>query len=182
MYECLHDLRSSVFLYLDELSRVFFLKDNMCGKKVWWLSAFYSFCIQSFVRKALIELEEGILTSPYPAGRDYLRLPVRLFAAASGSFDPLGDTPGNPARDEPSIDDYQKAKVAVGHSHWLGGGIKGPGDYLKRLFEDSGKPLEPTPATDNLRDFTGRRQPGGRAEESSDLGMSVDIPLDIWMD
>jgi hypothetical protein len=46
---------------LGELSRVFFLKENMREKTTWWLSAFYSFCIQSFVRKALIEVEKVII-------------------------------------------------------------------------------------------------------------------------
>ncbi|KUJ23554.1 uncharacterized protein LY89DRAFT_663965 [Mollisia scopiformis] len=43
-------------LYNKELSRVFFQRENLRNRRPWWLSAFYSFCIQSYVRRALIKL------------------------------------------------------------------------------------------------------------------------------
>jgi len=134
-YECLTDLISNVSLYLDELSRVFFLKENMRGKTTWWLSVFYSFCIQSFVRNTLIELEKVIIWPSF-AIREYLRLPIRLFIASSGSYDPLCEVPTSTSDGEPRSNDYREVQLAVGQSKWSSEGINGSGDYLQRLFED----------------------------------------------
>lgn len=53
-------------LYLQELSRVFFKKENGKCRHPWWLSAFYSFCIQSYVRRALVELAKDIQDTEGP--------------------------------------------------------------------------------------------------------------------
>jgi hypothetical protein len=135
----------NISLYLDELSRVFFKKENMRSKTTWWLSAFYSFCIQSFVRKALLDLEKDSLVFETLAGRDYLRHPVHLFIAISSTDDPLvrpmpcgpgGKLKTTTTIEEPNLDDYQEARLAVCQSTWLADGIIGSYDYLGRLFED----------------------------------------------
>lgn len=54
-----------------------------------------SFCIQSVVRKALIQLWTSDESLPIPEDiclnsiDQYLHLPVRLFVASSGSYNPL---------------------------------------------------------------------------------------------
>jgi hypothetical protein len=83
----------NITLYLDELSRVFFkTKETLYDKGPWWLSTFYRFCIQSFVRTTLMELM-GVSSATKErsiAASQYLYLPIRLFIATSSSFrDPL---------------------------------------------------------------------------------------------
>jgi hypothetical protein len=85
---CIAHLTSALTFYLDELSRVFF-KKNMRNKS-WWLSAFYSLCIQSKVRRCLIELITAEPRSKETLGaKQYLQLAVRLFVGSSGVYDPL---------------------------------------------------------------------------------------------
>jgi hypothetical protein len=112
----------------------------MREKTTWWLSAFYSFCIQSFVRKALIELGKVIILPSF-ASRDYLKLPVRLFIASSGSYDPLCEVPTSTSDGETHSNDYREVQLAVSQSKWSSEGIDGSGDYLKRLFEDNGETM-----------------------------------------
>ncbi|KAE8442727.1 hypothetical protein EG329_002918 [Mollisiaceae sp. DMI_Dod_QoI] len=56
--ECIDNLNMHLSIFSQELSRVFFKKDNLRSKRPWWLSAFYSFCIQSVVRRALLKLTQ----------------------------------------------------------------------------------------------------------------------------
>jgi hypothetical protein len=53
-------LKEHLSLYTQELSRVFFHKESVRLRQSWWLSAFYSFCIQSYVRRALVELTKDM--------------------------------------------------------------------------------------------------------------------------
>jgi hypothetical protein len=55
--DCIKNLNLHLEQYLDELSRVFFNKENMRIKQSWWLSTFYSFCIQGIIQRALKELK-----------------------------------------------------------------------------------------------------------------------------
>jgi hypothetical protein len=144
-FECLEYVKLNISLYLDELSRVFFKKENMRNKTTWWLSAFYSFCIQSFVRRALLELEKESLVFATLASRDYLRDPVQLFIAISSSDDPLirplardlsGKVKTNTINEGPNLDDYEEARLAVGQNTWLTDDISGSYDYLTSLFGD----------------------------------------------
>jgi hypothetical protein len=145
--ECISNLDMHLTLYLDELSRVFFKKENMRNKKSCWLSIFYSFCIQSTVRKALIALENDAATSNNTDGgslvrKQYLHLPVRLFIASSGPYDPLitrvSSSSSSAERDGPSVLDCEAACIAVNQAGWKPRGIRCSGDYLKELFEDAG--------------------------------------------
>ena len=137
--ECIAQLSENVSLYTEELSRVFFMKENMRNKAPWWLSAFYSFCIQSFVKKALWEVT-AMPDSEFLACQEYLQLPLSLFIASSGFHDPLsglynfgGLRDGSKG---PSTWDYTEARIAVNQSEWVAVGVKGSADYLKRLFAD----------------------------------------------
>jgi len=78
----------------------------------------------------------------------YLHLPLRLFIASSGNYNPL-------TRDLLSFsgrhDDYEQARQAVGYGEWCLSGIGDSGTYLKRLFEDDGSPI-PTNNIDHKTD------------------------------
>ncbi|TGO69073.1 hypothetical protein BELL_0792g00050 [Botrytis elliptica] len=82
------NLMSAIKRYIEQLSKVFFKKENLRGK-TWWLSVFYSLVIQSLVRatmKAII----GDGGAEIPSNiNQYLHLAVRLFIATSGAHDPL---------------------------------------------------------------------------------------------
>jgi hypothetical protein len=145
--ECIASLELYLKLYLDELSRMFFKKENMRNKS-WQLSVFYSPCIQSIVRKALIELvqhrmrpNEAINIGNFGAS-GYLHLAVRLFTATSGVDDALmrgfsSDEQNQSAKeDTPSKRDYRIAEFAVEREDWNAWGISNSGEYLRKIFED----------------------------------------------
>ncbi|CCD50690.1 similar to transcription factor Cys6 [Botrytis cinerea T4] len=74
--------------YIEQLSKVFFKKENLRGK-TWWLSVFYSLVIQSLVRAILKAIvADGGVEIPSSINQ-YLHLAVRLFVATSGAHDPL---------------------------------------------------------------------------------------------
>lgn len=148
--DCIRDLELQVEQYLDELSRVIFLKENM-RNRFWWLSAFYSLCIQGVVRQALVLLSSNNHNKASEIGElssaQYLHIAIRLFSVSSGNHDPLiqdwSSRPASPSVEvgAPSIKDYQNAQSAINQSQWKVNGIKKSGNYLKRLFEDNGGPL-----------------------------------------
>ncbi|KAF7954411.1 hypothetical protein EAE96_005533 [Botrytis aclada] len=148
--DCIQDLELQVEQYLDELSRVIFLKENM-RNRFWWLSAFYSLCIQGVVRQALILLSsnnhnEASMIEKM-SSTQYLHIAVRLFSVSSGAHDPLiqdwSSQRAFPSAEAgtPSIQDYQNAQVAISQSQWKLKGIKKSGNYLKKMFEDNGGSL-----------------------------------------
>lgn len=149
--QCISDLETHLKMFLTELSRVFFKKDNLKNKN-WWLSAFYSFCIQSIIRRALIQLTERqehiSLDTRWTEPRwieqrwalkQYLYLPLRLFIATSGTLDPL--TEKYPFGSHIKPEDSELAKQAVKHDRWKSNGISGSLQYLQTLFEDKGEAL-----------------------------------------
>ena len=158
--EAIANLNLHLGLYLDELSRVLFKKENMRNKKLWWLSVFYSLCIQSYVRKSLVAL------GSHPLGRvdsslradhslqqwglaQYLYVPIKLFTAVSGTYDPIksgsSSTSSVPkvlqsssgAAVVLSNEDLVIARTAVNQHDWEAKGIDSSFHYLKRIFEDS---------------------------------------------
>lgn len=145
-FDCITNLSLHLRLYLEELSRVFFTKENMRTKEGWWLSTFYSFCIQAIVRRVLLRLNKKTSLSNELAARQYLHLAIRLFAASSGSYDPLMRDYASPnlTKDEESsaVSDFCAAKVAVQQTHWKWKAISSSAAYLKKLFEDDGEELE----------------------------------------
>jgi hypothetical protein len=108
----------------------------------WWLSAFYSLCIQSFVRKYLIDIVNGILCNNVLGTKRYLHVVLRLFLASSGGYDPIvSERPQESAQltateDNCHIDHIKLAQAAVEHHDWAERGIQSSRDYLSGLFED----------------------------------------------
>lgn len=154
----IRDLNESLNLYTDELWQVFFKKENLRSKEGGWLSTFYSLCIQSVVRKALLGMAQSDLylkskhSDRLLAGsKQYLYLPLRLFIASSGKFDPLIATSGNG-------EDYREAQRAVGQLEWASQNITGSADYLRRLFEDDGETLQSIQALQIRPDSLKRRR------------------------
>jgi hypothetical protein len=153
--DCIRNLQFEIDHYINELSTAIFKKENIRNRK-WWLSAFYSFCIQSFVRQALIILvdsnKEAIPSTGLNA-RSYLHTAVRLFTAISGNSDPMNQQAVaelSMQLDESEkflIEQYQVAQLAVYQDRWTKMRLVSSGDYLKRLFEDD-EPAGVDPSTD----------------------------------
>jgi hypothetical protein len=142
-------------IYLEELSQVFFKKQNLYNKQLWWLSTFYSLCIQSVVRRSLLKYIEGTTKASIQCSnasllgtKEYLHLPVRLFIASSGTHDPLIKEPPlntnatSPQEEyQPQPEDHRDARCAVRSDIWRSRGITSSAQYLSSLFEDSGEAL-----------------------------------------
>ncbi|CZR70038.1 uncharacterized protein PAC_19939 [Phialocephala subalpina] len=141
--ECIKQLHININIYLDELSRVFFKKENLRNKGPSWLSIFYSLCIQSLVRTALLVLSEWNAMNK-TTHEQYLYLPLRLFIAAySGSRDPL--LSDDAAETGSSLEYFQQAREATNYTDWNSIGCQSSGEYLKLLFQDTGSSLDSTP-------------------------------------
>jgi hypothetical protein len=116
--------------------------------KSWRLAIFYSFCIQSIVRKALINLVGiGGSIDACLRAKQYLHLAVRLFVASSGIHDPLmrsfSAEPENLPDEEASrVEDYRLAQYASQQKEWASIGVLSSADYLKYIFEDDGKDMD----------------------------------------
>ena len=140
--DLVNTLQKTLSLYLDELSRVFFKKENLIDRKPWWLSAFYSFCIQSYVRENLIQLEmrskieSSSLSLTLFAAEKYLRLPLRLFIARSGDFDPITTPQWSESKNYPNLLDYFYAQQATDQRNWSVRGMETFGQYLESLYVD----------------------------------------------
>lgn len=139
--ECIAVAKLNISMYLKELSRVFFKKANMRNKRQWWLSTFYSFCLQSVVRKLLWGIECPPCHGGWRACQEYLQDPIKLFIASSGNYDPLKVDWGRDnvrkneyIEEEQDQNDYKEAQVAVGWSKWETDGISGSTEYLISLF------------------------------------------------
>ncbi|PMD43844.1 hypothetical protein L207DRAFT_562952 [Hyaloscypha variabilis F] len=142
------ELHTNSTLYLDELSRVFFKKENLRDRAPSWLSIFYSFCIQSLVRNFLVNMialpEVPKTKMAETAASQYLYLPLRLFNASnSGSKDRFG--PDETTYPGANAEHYRQARRAVNYSEWISNGVETPSDYLKRLFQDNGCALKLNP-------------------------------------
>jgi hypothetical protein len=145
-------LEANISQYIKEFSRVLFPKERMRNVKSWWLSVFYSLCIQNFVRQALLRLQIDVRTGKEskeksPGAHQYLHLALRLFLAYSRKYDPLTQKTRKEhglavtEQDEIFSNEVIIARLAVGHSSWLSVGIGNSKDYLKLLFEDEGHKL-----------------------------------------
>ena len=114
--------------------------------QLWWLSSFYSFCIQSMVRRALLSFSNDIhdlvdsLGWPRKSGAEwYLHRPLRLFFAVTANFDPLKlrseSNPPIPLDGQLTKKDISVVKQAIEHTRWQENGITSTAIYLRRLFE-----------------------------------------------
>ena len=145
--ECIAALSKNLKRYMNELSKAFFRGENVPGMNSWWLSGFYSLCIQSMVRKALLQISipassKDATIAGQTSFKEYLHLPVRLFIAMLGSYDPLVG-PSQPtwkssldSVHRPHPHEYTSARLAVRQADWISRGISSSGDYLRGLFED----------------------------------------------
>lgn len=146
---CIQNLSSRLTAYVDELSSVIFNKENMRDRK-WWLSTYYSLCIQSYVRHALIIIERQLRfrTADDVAAEDltatqYLHLPTVLFTAASAKYDPLLGgrlqyaLTENSVIPETSVPElhHSSARVAFEVDKWAEAGIRTPYQFLRRLLQ-----------------------------------------------
>jgi hypothetical protein len=120
-FDYITNLSLHLRLYLEELSRVFFNKENMRTKEGWWLSTFYSLCIQAIVQRVLLRLNKNTSPSNELATRQYLHLAIRLFAASSGSYDPLMRDYASPNltkdKESSTLLDFCATKAAVQQTH-----------------------------------------------------------------
>jgi hypothetical protein len=142
--------------YLDALSDVLFKKHSRRCKD-WWLSVFYSLCIQSFVRRLLVPLVQFLSYDDDGGGigaaKNYLYLGVRLFAIISSTYDPLildlDDTSHLNLLTQHRLQTKhgKLAQVAVQQAQWAEKDIGGSKAYLMYLFEDDGAPLKTTEYT-----------------------------------
>jgi hypothetical protein len=140
--ECSSNLTLHLKSYLDEFSRVIFRKENLQSDRAWWLSAFYSLCIQDLVRKLLLSIVRGLF---YECGgvdrlapRRYLHLAVKLFLASSGGYDPIVLDYSGVSAQTTETDYFRRAQEVVNQSAWAGMSINSSRDYLYRLFEVDG--------------------------------------------
>lgn len=139
--ECVANLTLYLNKYMDELSRVIFRSYKEC-----WLAIFYSFCLQSVVRRALIILANGQREKPGWIN-EYLHIAIRLFIAVSGTYDPLIQPMEENtakkhrflAKDSPTTsEDCEAARVVIGLPD---DNFHSSGDYLKKIFDDTGAPI-----------------------------------------
>ncbi|KAH8756869.1 hypothetical protein BGZ57DRAFT_802906 [Hyaloscypha finlandica] len=163
--DCIRSLDENLGLYLNELSKVFFKKENMRVKEAWWLSTFYSFAIQGLIRRILQQLSNT--TNGKSSTDQYLHLAIRLFVASSGDYDPLMRDYVTPANDKDVdssfIQDLQEAKRAVKQDTWAERGIVSSANYLRNVFEDNGREI-------CLNKDTTTRRDGVPALQGSSLG------------
>jgi hypothetical protein len=135
---------TSLSIFIEGLSKVFFKKENMRNKS-WWLSMFYGFCIQSIVRQVLIQLScaPGMSVSAFSGARQYLYLPLRLFNATSSLYDPLGWDlslqSSSSSKEASLIEDVRRAKFATDQDNWKALGISSSVEYLNQLFDSDGE-------------------------------------------
>ena len=132
--------------YIKLLSDVIFKKNaRLC--KDWWLSVFYSLCIQSFVRGALIVLVSKFDANQATAASQYLHLAVNLFFVTCNAtvkgYDPLSFDFDNLsshkilslARNHLQVKEGRLAQIAVQEDSWENNGIDSSYDYLGQLFD-----------------------------------------------
>jgi hypothetical protein len=142
--ERIDNLNTFISIYFKELSRVFFNKNNIKNKEAWWLSAFYSFWIQAYVRKVLVQLTNDLATpiDVFAKRRsdNYLYVPLRLFDAISNKFDPLSDLNLVHGYISECCRDASRAVECCIASAGMKE-IKGSGDFLRCLYGDDGTPI-----------------------------------------
>jgi hypothetical protein len=146
--ECISNLTLHLEVYLKKFSRVILSKEALQSNRAWWLSTFYSLCIQSLVRSCLIAIVEGYATSertPNVIGAQRsLHLALRLFIASSGGHDPLvltwtRETMSSSRPEEAGrAAHYKLAQSAVQQSTWHDRKIRNSRDYLNMIFKDDG--------------------------------------------
>jgi len=143
MVECSANITLYLKLYRGEFSRVIFRKENLQSDRAWWLSVFYSLCIQNLVGDLLISIVRRLFhecsEADLLASKRYFHLAVKLFIASSAGYDPVMSN-YNSAESVPATETnhFKLAREAVDQSSWAGRNIHSSRDYLYRLFEIDG--------------------------------------------
>lgn len=131
-------LQQSTSIYMNALHDIMFSKWGFSNDRSWWLSVFYSLCIQSFVRANLMKLSEHAQTSTqisnqWSDAKVYLHSFISLFQAASAEYDPI-----TMEQQEfllpPEMDQLTLARIAVNPWHWEEQGVYNSYDHLRRIF------------------------------------------------
>lgn len=146
---CIRELLACVRAYVDELSAVMFNKENMRDRR-WWLSTFYSLCIQSYVRHSLLAIEKHLcfpdlddVSAEDLTSTQYLHLAAVLFTAASAKYDPLlggqyqyalTDNSVIPETSIPELH-HSSVRAACEVDTWGEAGIKSSYQFLRRLLQ-----------------------------------------------
>src|ERR1700735_3135921 len=93
---CIARLQNSLRSFMKEMSRTLFRKGGLQNDRSWWLSVFFSLCIQSLVRLNLNILNSSIedekqhsVNDKFSGPGTYLYPLLQLFEAASAEFDPI---------------------------------------------------------------------------------------------
>lgn len=116
--------------YVNELSREMFNKKNLRGDKTWWLPAFYSLCIQSFVGKTLLPLSDSLLSNNDKSAVSHLHLAVQLFEALASGFDPITQNQDSDALSGFKLDRFITMMRRMS--------VKSSFGYLRYLFQMDG--------------------------------------------
>ncbi|KAI1132364.1 hypothetical protein F5Y10DRAFT_219886 [Nemania abortiva] len=140
-------LNSGINEFIEEFSRVIFRKENRANERKWWLSAFYGLYIQSFVRRAIVFVDDQSLAhlrGNHPELHrncsDYLKLATELFEAASASYDPLISAwslekePIDHKFDVRLIKYYRIAQKAVKTGLWAQDNVKSSFEFISLAF------------------------------------------------
>lgn len=134
--KCIANLDLNTTLYLDGLSRVFFKKENLKTRDGYWVTTFYSFCIQATVRRLLQKTSSDGVILDTSTTNEYLHLAINLFIASSGAYDPL--VANYVLFQSSTIEDIVLLKEV------LGGPVTSSSDCLRRLFEIEDAPAPKT--------------------------------------
>jgi hypothetical protein len=129
---------------MEELSIMMFKKVNLRDRR-WWLSTFYSLCIQSYVRRALLVIEQQLLAVAADDADlnsdQYLHLITVLFTAVSFQYDPLSTGRLQQAVADDTIPEASvpelylaSARTVCGVEMWAGEGIKSSYQFLTRML------------------------------------------------
>jgi hypothetical protein len=116
--------------YVNELSKEMFNKKNLRGDRAWWLPAFYSLCIQSFVSKTLLPLLDSLPSNNDKPAASYLHLAVQLFEALASGFDPITQN-----QDADGLPDFKINRFITVMRRM---GVKSSFGYLRYLFQMDG--------------------------------------------
>ncbi|KAK4183042.1 Fez family zinc finger protein 2 [Podospora australis] len=184
--ECIRSLYLRLSGYLDELSSVMFHKENMRDRR-WWLSTFYSLCIQSYVRHALIAIEKQLLfksVDDVPAEdlstTQYLHLAAVLFTAASAKYDPLiggrlqyalTEDAVIPETSVPELA-HSAARTAFEVNSWADAGIRTSYQFLRKLLQIGSLDFVEQTKIETLKSL-----PPHRKTSSLSSSMTTDSPI-----
>lgn len=153
---CLDSLHVSIKTYAEALSQVILQEVTAQRDKRWWLSIFYSLCIQSRVRHGLKVIETQLSTptkssSAAVTASEYLQLAVGLFSAASSGYDPialdwdLDDAPLALRADLRMLRYYRQARKVLKAMNGADGDVGNSYASLSRAFEIDDNGMENQP-------------------------------------